>query len=182
MGLAEERTAKVRAINNKNKARARAMETRVMKRLGGTRVPMSGSGQMKGDGIVNGPLGMYLVECKCSAMQDRDGNGVLRFDYRWVTKLAAEVKAMRAVFGIFVLHHHQVSGDTVVMTEALYQRLTMLGVTGKSGCAISQPFLANGYVHSIPFCIHVTRPEVGKLMVMPLEQYEALLAQHEVQE
>lgn len=98
-----------REIARINKNRARAMESRVARYLGGKRTPMSGSGAIKGDCIipVAGFRNIY-VECKLTA------NKTYRFiiPHKWFEKIEQEAKLDRSIiFGILVIHWHGLHED-----------------------------------------------------------------------
>lgn len=99
------------------------MERRVMKLLGGNRVPMSGAGTLKGDGFVYRSFGLFLVECKLSAaVHGKTGEARIVIDTRWLTKIASEAKSMRAKFGALVAHLHGDWHDYVIISKEKYQR------------------------------------------------------------
>ena len=93
-------------INAKNKARAKAMEQRIAKYLNGNRVPMSGSGTLKGDCFV--PFDEYrtiYVECKLTEKEK------ITMYQAWLEKVDVESKAMRCIFGMIVVHFIMQRGD-----------------------------------------------------------------------
>ena len=101
-----EQLAKVRKLN---KSRAKDMERTVTKRLNGDRVPMSGAGFIKGDGIVYLPdnQGFMSVECKLSAGIGKDGAQIV-FVEKWIPKLQQDCESMRGIgckFGFFILKY-----------------------------------------------------------------------------
>jgi Holliday junction resolvase len=86
-------------INARNKTRSRQMEMRVARYLKGNRVPMSGSGSLKGDCFV--PYDEYrtiYVECKLTE------KGAFYIYQKWLEKMLRESNAMRCVFPILVIH------------------------------------------------------------------------------
>lgn len=91
-----------------NKDRSKAMENAIAKYLRGRRVPMSGAAAAyKGDVEIefeNVP-GKYLIECKLSAGTTSDNDKTIRIDYRWFEKHQLDTVAMRAKFGVFILHY-----------------------------------------------------------------------------
>lgn len=94
------------------------MEQRIAKLLKGSRVPMSGSGTLKGDCFV--PLDEYrtiYVECKLTQ------NEMMIMPQKWFFKIQQEAKAMRCVFGILVVHFVSESGDWVLIPEHGVRRL-----------------------------------------------------------
>ena len=108
-----------------NKSRSRTMERNVAKKLGGNRVPMSGSGMLKGDGLVYFSRGLYIIECKFSALRMDEVHGLkpkMRFDYRWLKKLDEDVAAMKARFGILVIQYHQHSDYYVFLKEPIFRQ------------------------------------------------------------
>lgn len=124
MLLPEER----RRINRLNKSRARAMERRVAQYLKGNRVPMSGSGTLKGDCFV--PFDEYrtiYVECKLTQSYQ------MAMDQKWFYKVQEETKSMRCVFGIFVIHFFGNGGDTVLLSDDAVEKFHAL-----SGIDISE--------------------------------------------
>lgn len=103
-----------------NKSRARSMEKTVARMLSGNRVPMSGSGAIKGDCIV--PLDQYrsiYVECKLTAQE------TLRLETAWLSKAKAESKAMRCVFPILVYHFHRSHDYYVLVPEDAQAFITL---------------------------------------------------------
>lgn len=123
---AEERIAKRRAINAKNKRRGRDMELRVMKDLGGRRVPMSGAGSIKGDGqIYSERFGYIVVECKTSEAKNNNGIPRVTIALSWLPKLEKDVAAMNATLGflVFNFHNKRSQADYVIIRQDWFQRL-----------------------------------------------------------
>lgn len=120
--FSEERRAKIKANNEQNKRRGKQMERRVMKILKGNRVPMSGSGAIKGDGQVFSEVGYILVECKCSAAINSQGDQKLRVDFRWLTKMQVEATIMNAKFPVLVIHHIDAKQDYVILREDYFEK------------------------------------------------------------
>ncbi len=118
----EERRAAVRARNNLNKRRSKTMETRVMRYLSGNRVPMSGSGSIKGDGQIISRFGYILVECKCTAVVDSKLNPKIALAYRWLDELKKDSNSMRASMGILIFHFHDTRQDYAVIEKALFEK------------------------------------------------------------
>lgn len=117
--MSEQQLARTRKeINATNRRRAKAMERRVAKFLNGLRIPMSGAAaKFKGDvtvDFVNNP-GKYIVECKLSdaISINKHPQIVIRLD--WFTKIQQEAAAMRAKFGILVIHYHGDKSDYVFL-------------------------------------------------------------------
>lgn len=100
--------------NNTNKARSRNQEKKVAQYLGGTRVPMSGAGAIKGDGIWGSDKGVVLYECKYSAAHHARFGKSLRLSYPWLEKLEHDAIAMRSLgvkYHFLVVHFfNQVGG------------------------------------------------------------------------
>lgn len=117
---AEERTAGIRARNAENKRRGKEMERRVMKFLKGNRVPMSGSGSIKGDGQIFSKFGYILVECKCSTAVNAAGEQRLRVDFRWLQKMEIEAKIMNARFPVLIIHHQGAKQDYVIVAAEYF--------------------------------------------------------------
>lgn len=110
-------------INAENKRRGTAMERNIMKILKGNRVPFSGAGAIKGDGIVNHEIhGMYLVECKMSAGVD-SVEPVMRLQKYWLDKLDTEVVNMRAKFGILVFHYHKDKSNYAMIRDSYFRKI-----------------------------------------------------------
>jgi hypothetical protein len=122
---AEQRRAKIRAINAKNKSRSADMERRVMKYLKGRRVPMSGSGSIKGDGQLYCDKGYVYIECKMSAALGNKGP-IMRISFTWLFELAKYSKVMCAAINALVYHCHKsrLEKDYVLMPVDIYQKLT----------------------------------------------------------
>lgn len=111
-----------REINNTNRRRAAAMELRVAKYLTGERVPLSGSlARYKGDVRVPLSHGFYIIECKLSAGTTKQGEPQMLFQYSWLTKLRREAIAMRARFGILIIHYHGVQNDFVFVPQDAWE-------------------------------------------------------------
>src|SRR6185436_28311 len=106
---------KRRRRNNLNRSRARRMEDRVAKFLGGNRVPMSGAGSLKGDGLVYTPIGLLVLECKVTSGGGPAGPTLYFPACRWMTKLESDTKALKGKFGILIIHYHGTNQDYVVM-------------------------------------------------------------------
>ena len=88
------------AQNNINRQRSKAMERSVARYFGGVRVPMSGSGGLKGDCIV--PYDTYrniYVECKHASSKK------IRVQQAWLEKISRETKDMRCFLGMLVVHY-----------------------------------------------------------------------------
>lgn len=101
-----------------NRTRAGSMERRIAAVLLGDKTPMSGAGKMKGDVVIplaNQP-GRYLIECKLSAQTD-NGEPKIYIKYEWLTKLLDEVMAMRARFGVLIVHFHRQREDYVFINR-----------------------------------------------------------------
>lgn len=123
---AEERIAKRKAINARNKRRGREMEQRIMKALGGKRVPMSGAGSIKGDGqIYSERYGYVVVECKCSEARNSDGYPKVTVALHWLPKLEKDVEVMNATLGFLVFNFHgkRSDADYVIVRQDWFQRL-----------------------------------------------------------
>lgn len=107
-------TKKEQARINKN--RGKAMEHRIAKLLKGNRVMMSGAGSIKGDCII--PFDehrTYYVECKLTAR--KDGRTLFTIPHEWFYKIDRESYAMRSVFGILVIHWHNLKEDWVFIRQ-----------------------------------------------------------------
>lgn len=119
----QERLETIRAINAKNRRRSKEMERRVMKELGGNRVPMSGAGMIKGDGQVFNPrIGYILVECKLSAGINKYGQQKIVVYYKWLEKIELERSIMNARMPILVIHHLDAKQDYVILHYNYYER------------------------------------------------------------
>lgn len=160
--------------NNLNKARSRAMEARVAKRLGGTRVPMSGAGSFKGDGVAHSSIGMYLVECKFSSQTYNKEGPSIRFAYKYVPKLDDEVTAMKAKFGIFAIQFYQHAQVYVIMREEYFRLLDPAEVgynvhDDKSGYVMTKQRLTKHLTFANPY--RVISTYTGPLFVMTIERF-----------
>lgn len=105
-----------RQRNRLNKQRAKAMERRIAKYLGGDRTPQSGAGSSKGDVTVlfaNRP-GRYLIECKLTE-QFRADEPSITLSKIWLTKIQAEAQQMKALFGILIFRYHFRQHDYVLI-------------------------------------------------------------------
>lgn len=113
----------------RSKARSQSMERTIAKALNGTRVPMSGAGMFKGDGVVNHPkLGMYLIECKTSEYVHRTKGSGIRVVDRWFDKLEQDRVAMKATFAMFVFHWHRKPLYYVAIPEYVKSKLVLPNV------------------------------------------------------
>lgn len=125
----EERLELRKSINAQNKRRGKQMERRVMKELGGTRVPMSGSGSIKGDGMIMHPrIGYIFVECKMSAAMDARGKQRLNVSYSWFDTMDVQASVMNARFPILVIHHHDATQDYVIVRSDYFEKYVTPGV------------------------------------------------------
>lgn len=110
--LKEER----RERNRLNRQRAKTMERRIAKLLGGDRTPQSGAGNSKGDVTVmfaNRP-GRFVIECKLTELLDRDGPSIT-ISKAWLNKIHQEAEQMNAVFGILIYRYHGRPDDFVLI-------------------------------------------------------------------
>ena len=108
-----------RQRNRLNKQRAKAMERRVAKYLGGDRTPQSGAGNSKGDVTVlftNRP-GRYLIECKLTE-QFKNEEPNITLSKIWLSKIQAEAKQMNALFGILLFRYHFRQTDYVLIRSS----------------------------------------------------------------
>jgi hypothetical protein len=103
-------------INKVNRDRAKFMERRVAKFLCGNRVPGSGAFTgYKGDGKIRMKNDhFFLIECKLSANNHKLYGKGIPFLAKWLEKHINDTNAMKCVFGIFVLHHHETAVDYVL--------------------------------------------------------------------
>lgn len=118
--FAIERREQIKSINAQNKRRSKQMERRICKELGGNRVPMSGAGSLKGDGLLYSKFGLVIIECKYTAGIDKEGNAQIRFNFGWMPKLQSDVDAMKASFGVMVFRYHNTRNDFVVLPRRVY--------------------------------------------------------------
>jgi len=182
---AEERSIAVRKRNADNRRRAAVMERRIAKYLQGSRIPMSGAGALKGDGIVYSKIGMYLVECKLSALFSK-GYSVpsMRFEYRWLSKLEKDVKSMRAKFGILVFHYHKTRPDYVIMRRDWFYHLgddtdlidAFVFTSDRSGYNLRIDLLDKWLQQKPgPRSVMLWQTPVGEYVVMHLDTFKELL-------
>lgn len=98
---------KRKRINKRNRRRSVSMETKVMNILSGFRVPMSGAGAIKGDGLAYCPIGSYIVECKTRKPSiTADGRKYIRLEKKWLEKIDEESRYMGTRFGSFALQFY----------------------------------------------------------------------------
>lgn len=98
-------------IAKRNKDRSRRQEQRIAKYLSGNRVPMSGSGAIKGDCVV--PFDEYrsiFVECKFT---EKD---TMKIYIPWLDKIIEDGRTMRAMFGILVISFYRHTNDYVLIS------------------------------------------------------------------
>lgn len=90
----------------KNKRMGKAYEQRILSQINAIRVPMSGAGPIKGDGLLQTPYGLAVLECKYRHdTKVRTGaTRMFAFETGWLDKLEKDVDDMRAVFGILIMH------------------------------------------------------------------------------
>lgn len=102
-------------INRLNRERAKRMEARIAKYLGGERVYGSGAiAKHKGDCKI--PIDKdrtYYVECKLSEMLADGEEPALKIISAWFPEMQKNVKSMDSMFGILVIHYHLKKGDYV---------------------------------------------------------------------
>ncbi len=110
--FAKVRKADIAKRNNTNKARSRRQELEVAKFLGAHRVPMSGAGMMKGDGLWYTPHGLLLYECKYSAAHHAKYGWAYRLSYEILAKMQKDTESMKARFGFLVVHFFNQIGGT----------------------------------------------------------------------
>lgn len=113
---AEQLKAERRERNRLNRQRAKTMERRIAKYLGGDRTPQSGAGNSKGDVTVlftNRP-GRYVIECKLTELFDRHGPSIT-ISKAWLAKIHREAEQMNAVFGMLVYRYHGKPDDFVLI-------------------------------------------------------------------
>jgi len=114
-------------ITRTNKRRSKEMERNVAKILGGNRIPMSGAGCLKGDGLVYSKYGLIIVECKLSSLIEthRSKNPDLKFNYYfdYMVKLNTDVHSMKAKFGIIVFHYWNTRNNYVIIAEDVYRNI-----------------------------------------------------------
>lgn len=121
-----------KAINALNKARSRAMETKIAKyltvdTLDTSRTPMSGAmKQYKGDCIGYYSGGKFMVECKLTQAQDKDEIPILKIEQAWLAKMHEEAKSIRAKFAVLIVHfvHKKYEDNFVFIHHADAARFT----------------------------------------------------------
>lgn len=109
------------------------MERRVARFLQGLRTPMSGaSASYKGDvtvDFVNNP-GKYIIECKLSDATSASGYPQIVLQLKWFAKLQQEASAMRAKFGILIIHYHGLKEDYVFIRRDHVEWLLTRSIRG----------------------------------------------------
>jgi hypothetical protein len=120
MKYAEKIKTEQARINELNKQHARLMERRVAKKLRGVRVPMSGSGSLKGDGIAQSAAGSYVIECKYRSTLDSKKNPIIHVHFDWLDRLQRDVEAMNFSFGVLVVSHSKMRTKDIVCIDAPY--------------------------------------------------------------
>jgi hypothetical protein len=121
---AEQLKAERRERNRLNRQRAKTMERRIAKLLGGDRTPQSGAGNSKGDVTVmfaNRP-GRFVIECKLTELIDRDGPSIT-ISKAWLTKIHLEAEQMNAVFGVLIYRYHGRPEDYVLIRAKDMQKV-----------------------------------------------------------
>jgi len=115
----DELKAERKERNRLNRQRAKAMERRIAKYLGGDRTPQSGAGTTKGDVTVlfTSRPGRYLIECKLTELFDRHGPSI-SISKAWLSKIHLEAQQMNAVFGMLVYRYHGRQDDYVLIRSA----------------------------------------------------------------
>jgi hypothetical protein len=164
------------------------MEARIAKYLGGNRIPMSGSGSIKGDvRILTQRWGEIMVECKYSAGVGNRGPRI-RIDFRWFDKLDQDVKYMKSAFGILIFHYHDARfNDFVILRRHLFDRLfeesemilsevKVFDMTNKNGMTIDRDILHAAFdAHPCKPPCAVIRYAGGDLVVFPLVYFKEIL-------
>ena len=111
-----------------NKARSKTQERRIAAYFKGSRVPMSGSGSIKGDCVI--PLDEYrsiYVECK---LTEKDK---IQLQTEWLEKINKDTKSMRCVYGILVISFMRHKEDYVCLPMDMAQKLGILTLPTKDG-------------------------------------------------
>lgn len=111
-----------------NKARSKTQERRIAAYFKGSRVPMSGSGSIKGDCVI--PLDEYrsiYVECK---LTEKDK---IMLQTEWLEKINKDTKSMRCVYGILVISFMRHKEDYVCLPMDMAQKLGILTLPTKDG-------------------------------------------------
>jgi len=174
--------------NAENKARSKAMETRIAKVLHGRRIPMSGAAAaFKGDVEVlfeNYP-GKYIIECKLSAQIDKETAGKdpfipIRLD--WFPKITSQASDMNAKFGILIIHYVNHGNDFVFVKESIIQQLItryespyadILTELLRSAPVIDMRFKKNGFTRT-GFLLYKKALDTGMIQVQGFSGIKAL--------
>jgi hypothetical protein len=98
-------------IARTNKRKSREQERRLAKYFGGNVVPLSGSGNIKGDIIIpfDDTRNIY-GECK---MTIKD---TLSVEHAWLAKIRGEYKGMRCMFGVLIVSFEKPIQDFVLIS------------------------------------------------------------------
>jgi len=182
----EQRIAAVRARNAKNKQRGRDMELRIMRYLKGNRVPMSGSGSIKGDGQLFCDHGYVLVECKHSALSKAHGPEI-RIVFNWLTKMQEQGGYMKASLSVLVFHFHYARmKDYAIVTLKDFQRIAVADSAAveavvekpkRSGWRVTHEFLETCLIR--PNSLIELRTDDDTYIIMRLPYFKQLIHKEE---
>jgi len=114
-----------------NKDRSRRQEQKIAGYFKGRRVPMSGSGTMKGD--IRIPFDEYrdiYGECKFTVKD------LLNIQTKWLAKIQEETRTERCMFGVLVISFYRHSNDYVLISP--------------EGTGILRKHLGDGIFDAIP--------------------------------
>jgi len=181
---AEERIAARRAINAQSKRRAREMERRVAKFLGGHRVPMSGAGAIKGDcEVFTDAIGRVFIECKYSAGIHPSYGPTFHLQMKWFPKLEQDAEIMRARIAALVFRYHdkRLSDYVIIRTDVLLKYVplfnlatsTVLDYSGKKVVAIYKKHLDAAFAVN-PESV-IMRSDYGDYAIILLETFKDII-------
>lgn len=183
------RREEVKKRNNTNKSRSKNQERQVAKYLGAARVPMSGAGMLKGDGLWNTPHGLLVYECKYTAAHNPHYGWTLRMQYSWLEKMQRDGASMKAKFSFLIIHFfNQIGGipwGTVVIREEdilpffqpewLEDAFEYEHVDGHAAARMYYKEIRNAYKLNKAFpCIKLLTPH-GPYVILPLWALKQLI-------
>jgi hypothetical protein len=139
---------------------------------------MSGSGSLKGDGMVYRSFGLMLIECKMSAQLDNKLGPHIRLSYAWFPKLEQDVASMKARFGVLVIHFHGDVTDYVAIKQDTYERFfgpppepTISWANDKTSYKVYKK-----YMKDLPYdgLIRISA-NIGPILMMSIDYFAELL-------
>jgi hypothetical protein len=170
-----------KAILKLNNARADRMEIDVMKQLNGHRVPMSGAGDIKGDGLGYCDFGPYIVECKYTSQMYHNTER-LWLNTMWLTKLEGEVRYMHVSFGFLVVRYHTQRKYYVFIRKDWFKKISQELISLDDAVVLDckkqkRPPISRAVLDAalLVYPYAVVETQVGEYVVMDMELMKGFL-------